>query len=211
MKVLLFTGMPGSGKSEAMSVVNALGIPVYRMGDDIWDEVRSRNLPLTSPNVGAIATQMRKEHGEQIWAERTLRRIDANRTTAASAAAAAGKPKPDEPPVVAIDGTRSQAEIDCFRTALGTDLVVVAIHSSSRARHDRLRHRGRADDSSESGAISDRDRRELGWGIAEAIALADVHLANDGSLDMFHARVRALLEAFLAGHEPHRAAPQPPR
>ena len=39
VKVIGVTGMPGSGKSEAMQVAISRGHPVVRMGDLVWDEV----------------------------------------------------------------------------------------------------------------------------------------------------------------------------
>ena len=199
MRVLVFTGMPGSGKSEALSVLRALGVPVYRMGDEIWDEVRARGLPLTPKHVGEVANAMRKEQGEDVWARRTLQRLADNRATAAEAARRAGAGDPREPPLVAIDGTRSLAEVGAFRRALGEQLLVVAVHASIKERHDRLVHRGRADDGASPALAQERDHRELGWGLGEAIALADLHLANHGSLEEFHQRVRTLVEGFLQG------------
>ena len=75
MKILAFTGMPFSGKSEAVKIAREMNIPVVRMGDMIWDEVKKQGLVLTDQNVGNIATQMRKEHGKDIWAIRTIEKI----------------------------------------------------------------------------------------------------------------------------------------
>ena len=42
----------------------------------------------------------------------------------------------------------------------------------------------------------ERDNRELGWGLGETMALADVMIINESSLDEFKDNVRKLMEEF---------------
>ncbi len=181
MKVIGFTGMPGSGKSEAMAVATQRGFPVVRMGDLIWEEVDRQGLPRDASNVGKVANAMRQSHGDDVWALRTVERV---RSMGA-----------DE--VVLIDGVRSNHEVEVFRRELGDDFVLVAIHTDAKHRYGRLTARGRDDDPTGDDAEQlhkQRDEREMGWGIARTIALADEMIVNDGSLDEFHARVAALFD-----------------
>ena len=39
MKIIAFTGMPFSGKSEAVQIARDLDIPVIRMGDMVWEDL----------------------------------------------------------------------------------------------------------------------------------------------------------------------------
>ncbi|RKX48292.1 MAG: hypothetical protein DRP25_07625, partial [Thermotoga sp.] len=110
MKVIAFTGMPGSGKSEAVKVAREMRIPVIRMGDCVWEEVRKRGLELNDENVGRIANEMREKYGKDIWAKRTFEKID---------------PSWD---IVVIDGIRNIEEVDFFREKLGKDFTLIAIH-----------------------------------------------------------------------------------
>ena len=163
MRVFGFTGMPGAGKSVAAAVARDLGIPVVRMGDCVWEEVRARGLPLVDEVVGGVAHEMRERHGPGIWAQRTLEKVRKM-----------GAEK------VCIDGVRSMPEVEVFRDALGHDFHLVALHASTRTRHGRLLRRGREDEAASEEAARARDRRELAWGIGEVIALADVVLLNEG-------------------------------
>lgn len=184
VKVVGFTGMPGSGKSEAMHVGRARGYPVVRMGDLVWEEVGRRGLPRDADHVGQVADAMRKEHGDDVWALRTVERVQ----EAADGAA-----------VVLIDGIRSNHEVEVFRRELGTDFVLVAIHTDSRQRYERMTRRARDDDPTGPGAgagYQARDEREMSWGIARTIALADEMVVNDGSLEAFRSRVAALLDGL---------------
>lgn len=177
VRVVAFTGLPGSGKSIAAEVARELGIPVVRMGDCVWEEVRARGLPLLDEHVGKVAHEMRERHGPAIWAQRTLekvRKLGAER--------------------VAIDGVRSMAEVDAFHAVLGRDFVLVAIHASPATRHRRLLTRGREDEAASKEAAEERDRRELAWGVGQVIALADVVLLNEADERAFRAEVARVLQ-----------------
>lgn len=175
--------MPGSGKSEAMAVAHDMGFPVVRMGDLIWEEVDRQGLPRDAANVGRVAHEMREQHGKDIWALRTVERM---REIAHGAA------------IVMVDGVRSNDEVDVFRRELGADFHLVAIHTDQHERFHRLTSRARDDDPTEDSAHAARDDREMGWGIARTIALADAMLVNDGALEDFHAATRRLLERLAA-------------
>lgn len=170
--------MPGAGKEEVVSVAKALGYVIVRMGDVVREEAARRGLPITDAGVGGMAHQERVEHGFGIWAERTLPRIPGGR--------------------VLIDGLRGKAELEVFRRAFGDRLVVLAVHASPRVRHVRIAARARADDAATREALRRRDERELGWGLAEVIATADVLLLNEGTLSAFRNAVTSALKT-LAG------------
>jgi dephospho-CoA kinase len=179
VRVVGFTGMPGSGKSVAAEVARGLRVPVVRMGDCVWDEVKSRGLPLTDEHVGMVAHEMRMLHGPGIWAERTLEKVR--------------KLGADQ---VCIDGVRSMAEVAVFHHGLGRDFVLVAIMASPATRHHRLLARQREDEAQGEAALTARDSRELGWGIGDVIALADVVLVNEGVDEpQFREQVARLLGA----------------
>lgn len=171
--------MPGSGKSEAMDVAKARGIPVVRMGDLIWEEVARQNLPRDAKHVGEVANAMREQHGQDVWSKRTVARVR-------EVASGHG--------FVLIDGIRSNHEVATFRQELGDDFVLVAIHTDPNHRFERMAARGREDDSTDPAVLKARDEREMRWGIAQTIALADQMLVNDASLDAFRAKVADLLD-----------------
>ncbi len=170
--------MPGSGKSEAMAVARELGYPVVRMGDLIWEEVERQGLPRAAEHVGRVASALRESEGPDVWALRTVERI---REVAGDA------------DIVMVDGVRSNHEVDVFRRELGTDFRLVAIHTDQHERFHRLTARARDDDPADDDAHAQRDDREMGWGIARTIALADEMLVNDGTLEEFRAETRELL------------------
>jgi len=178
MQVLAFAGMPFSGKSEAVKIAKEMDIPVIRMGDMIWEEVKNRKLELSDKNVGTIASQMREEHGKDIWARRTLEKIKSV----------------ENMNFIVIDGIRNVEEIALFKRYLGGEFVVVAVEASDKTRQKRALARNREDDSKDLQKIKERDKRELGWGLGGVIASADIVVLNEGSVEGFQKKIREILE-----------------
>jgi len=176
MKVIGFTGMPWSGKSEAVTIAKEKHIPVFRMGDFVWDEVKKRDLELNADNVGRIAQDMREKHGSFIWAKKT---VDAIR-------------KNSDHNLVVIDGLRSTNELSYFRDHLSDSFSLVAITAPDDLRYKRAKKRKRADDSIKDQDLIDRDNREKQWGIDQVIASADISICNDSSLEQLRGKISYL-------------------
>ena len=172
MKIIGFTGMPWSGKSEAVKIAKEKEIPVFRMGDFVWDEVKKQGLPLNHNSVANVAHQMREKYGSTVWAKKTVQAITELRDS-----------------FVVIDGIRSMDEVTYFRSHLSDSFVLVAITASTELRHQRAKKRGRVDDSVDDQKLMERDVREKRWGIEQVIAAADVVISNEDSLDIFRKKV----------------------
>ncbi|HVQ01422.1 MAG TPA: AAA family ATPase [Candidatus Thermoplasmatota archaeon] len=178
MKVIAFTGMPASGKSEAVQLAKDKGIPVVRMGDLVWEETKRQGKPLDDKHVGAVANDMRKHHGMDVWAIRTVERIQSFKKSS----------------MVVIDGVRNMEEIDYFKQVLGPDFLVVAIDAPDEVRRKRAISRGRTDDSKNLKDLEERDKREIRWGLQKVIADADIVIPNSGALDAFRKRVATVMQ-----------------
>ena len=174
MNVLLLTGMPGSGKSEAVKVAEEMGIPVHHMGGMVREMVKAKGFEADRANMQAVADGERRKFGADIWARRTVRLI----TSA---------------PLVVIDGTRSLDEVAFFRRELGEALTVVCVHASPRTRWERISRRGREDDPRTFDELRKRDQNELRWGLGEVIATADFMLVNEEGKGTLRAQMRRLL------------------
>jgi dephospho-CoA kinase len=84
-----------------------------------------------------------------------------------------------EEPVVFLEGIRSTQEIDLIGAQ--SETVVVAFLAPRSLRRERVLSRGRPDDS--AAAFDGRDRREIDYGLAVPIALADEYVLNTGTVD----------------------------
>lgn len=173
MKIIAFTGMPASGKSEAVQLAKDKGIPVIRMGDMVWEETKRQGKPLDDKNVGDVAHSMREKHGMNIWAKRTVEKIRSLKKS----------------PLLVIDGVRNMEEIEYFKKELGMEFLVIAIDAPDELRRKRAISRGRTDDSKNLKDLEERDKREIRWGLQKVIANADIVIPNNGSLEDFKKQV----------------------
>jgi len=178
MRAIAFTGLPGSGKSEAVDVARGMGLPVVSMGDEVRAEAQRRGLPPTDDTLGRIASEMRQREGMQVWAQRCLPPL-----------------RGQQEAVVVIDGIRNLEEVETFRQNL-EGFILVAVHAAPHSRYQRLMQRGRSDDSRSDEALRRRDQRELGWGLGTVIAMADAVVTNEGSLEEFREKVRQFVQEY---------------
>ncbi|MFB6117441.1 AAA family ATPase [Halosegnis sp.] len=177
MEVIGTVGLPGSGKGEFAEVARELGVPVVTMGDVIREECRARGLDPADYH-GEVARALREEDGPLAIAERSIPLVHEAGEGAET---------------VVVDGLRSAAELKRFREAFGDAFTLVAVEAPFEARAERIDARGRDNTAAET--LRDRDERELGFGMGEAIEQADRRIENDGSLAAFREAVREVLDA----------------
>jgi dephospho-CoA kinase len=178
LRIIALVGMPGSGKEEFVKVSNKQGYQVVRMGDVVREEVEKRGLELIDENIGSLSDKERRKSGMGIWAKRTLPHIK------------------DEQAIdkLVIDGIRGDAELAIFREKYRDSMIVVGIHASPKTRFDRIVSRGRQDASYTWKDFSNRDQRELDWGIGNALALSDIMIINESSMDTYVSKIESTLE-----------------
>ncbi|PSQ49197.1 hypothetical protein BRD15_03825 [Halobacteriales archaeon SW_6_65_15] len=189
MRVIGTVGLPGSGKGEAASVAEELGIPVVTMGDVIRQECRDRGLD-PAEHHGEIAGALREENGPDAIAQRSLPVIEE---------ALEGSD------AVLVDGIRAGVEVERFEEVFGEAFTLVSIEAPFEVRAERVESRGR-DETDDSESLRERDERERGFGMDEAIARADATIDNTGTLEAFHEKIRALLTDGVEGLERERTA-----
>lgn len=165
MKLIIMTGMPGAGKSEVADAFRREGVPVIVMGDVIRNEVKKRGLEETPENNKMVMLELREKEGAGAVAKYCiddLRDIDSS--------------------LVVIEGCRSLAEINVFEKC-ADNVLIVCVHSSPKTRYQRLCKRSRDDDPKDWDTFRERDIREISVGLGGVIALSDIMMVNNGSID----------------------------
>lgn len=178
MRVVATTGMPGSGKGLAEEVAEELEIEVVSMGDLVRAETERQGLPEAPESYGKVASEVREAEGDDAWAHRTvdhIRQADASQ--------------------LVIDGVRNLDEIEVFRDAFDDSFTLVAILAAPDTRYERMQARGRGEDSTDVAVLRERDRRELGYGLGDAIAMADIYVVNEGDPEETRSMLRGILGA----------------
>jgi dephospho-CoA kinase len=163
--VVGLAGMPGSGKSLVVDTARELGYAIVVMGDVVREETVRHGLELTPQNVGKVMLQLREEGGNTVVAQKCIPRIEAQTSSK-----------------VLVDGLRSLYEVDAFKAHFAK-FSVVAVHASPETRFNRLFSRGRSDDPAVWEVFRERDMRELGVGLGNVIAMAELMIVNDNSVE----------------------------
>jgi dephospho-CoA kinase len=172
--------MPFSGKSEAVNIAHEMNIPVVRMGDLVWAEVKKKGLELNDNNVGKIANNMRIEKGKDIWARLTVKRINELNISGS----------------IVIDGIRNIEEVIFLKKIFGDDFHLIAIKASDAIRYKRALNRKRVDDSTNINNIRIRDKREISWGIKEVINKANITFYNEKCLKSFQNQIKKFFKTL---------------
>jgi len=161
MKIFVIVGMPASGKNIARQYAESKGLPYFGTGDLVRQEVSRRGLEPTAENTARISTELRGKDGQGVT------------RLALSAALESGSP------VGFLEGMRSWPEIELIRRQ--ADAFVVAFLAPRETRLGRILSRGRADDIPEH--FQERDFREIEYGAAVPVALADEYILNTGGME----------------------------
>ena len=161
MKIFVIVGMPAAGKNIGRIYSESKGYPYYATGDLVRAEVRRRGFEADAAHMAAVSTELRGDDGMCV-------------TRMALEAALM-----EESPVVLLEGMRSWSEIELIRQK--AECFVVAFLAPRSLRLKRIAVRGRADDSVQ--AFDGRDQREIDYGTAVPIALADGYILNTGTME----------------------------
>jgi len=180
-RVLAVCGMPGSGKGEFAQVFMEAGIPVRSMGDMVREEVARRELEVVPEVFGQVASDLRRQFGEDILAVRLTAAVDELLNTHS---------------LVLIDGLRGTAEYSVFKSTWGERFQSVAIHTDKDIRFERMMARGRSEDGGIA-TFEARDEREKGWGLEDLIGDADFLVENNDDLVQFQHQIRTWLATLI--------------
>jgi len=176
--LILLAGMPGSGKSIFALKAKEYGFGIVSLGDIIREEAIKRKLVLDSKNMMSIAKELRRTYGKDIVARLALKRILEMLNIHS---------------IVIVDGIRNLEEVEFLKSNIDAEIIIVSIHASPKTRFKRLVERGRSDDPKDWESFLNRDYEELSLGLGNVIALSDVIIVNEGSLQEFH----QLIENFF--------------
>ncbi len=173
MKVIGFTGLPGSGKSTAIDAIRDLG-KVITMGDVIRNEAKIRGIDPTGENLGKISKELRDKWGQEIIAIKCVELI-----------------KTFKNDIIFVDGVRSIIEVNEFRKFWKFPLIATVIDEEIRFK--RLYERARSDDPKIIDELRERDKREISFGLNSLIKKADYKIDNTSSIEELQTKTRKIV------------------
>ena len=184
LQVIGIVGLPGSGKTVVANALAKFDVPSVRMGDVVWGELKRRGQDITEAKVGELSNELRKREGMGAIAKRCVPLIESS---------GAGKR------AIVVDGIRGVAEVDEFRKAFGKNFHLVGTWASQETRYRRIASRKRADDAITRESFTEKDLRELSWGLGDAIALSDFMILNEGNIEELRKRSEQLFKKIVGG------------
>ena len=177
MKFFIIVGMPAAGKNIARTYAEKEGYPYHATGDVVRAELRARGLRPGPDTMAQVSGELMGEDGMGVT------RADLE------------KALEEASHIVFLEGMRSWPEIELIQEK--ADAVVVAFLAPRPLRRQRVISRGRADDSPE--AFEERDRREIVYGAAIPIALADGYIVNTSTMEDAEQELDAIVRRYDAG------------
>lgn len=223
MKIIGFVGLPGSGKGEASRIAGQCGLTVLVMGDVVRREAARLGLEPTDQNLGRIGSDLRAAEGPDAIAKRILKQaldsgqdvvvVDGLRSLEEAEFFAGhaeqfhlvevcapvqarlmwleARGRPDDPK----GGKAGQGAIGKSSEYSARDFAEDSAEDSVEETDGKARIIASCGepDSRAAAQLEQRECRELGWGMCEAMKAADFKLRNDGSLEEFQENVRKLL------------------
>lgn len=189
MRLIGVIGRNGSGKDEVLAYLRgAYGIPYVATGDIVRALAAQAGEDATREALGALSERVFRELGPGCFALLAARSL-----------------AEDAWPVAGISGLRSLADVERLRAEYGDDLTLVHVSVRDPAvRFKRMVRRASARDPRDIGQfLAQEAAEERIFQLSEAIAEADVTIANDGTIEDLH---RAIEEAIVR-HELLEPAP----
>jgi dephospho-CoA kinase len=172
MKIFIIVGMPAAGKNIARLYAESQDMVYYATGDIVRVAVKERGLEADAVNSSEVSDELRGEDGMGVT------RLALEEVLKSGA------------DIGFLEGMRSWPEIELIREK--AEGIVVAFLTPRNVRRERIVLRGREDDSPQ--AFDDRDKRELAYGTAIPIALADAYVLNTGSVDDSISQLGAIVQ-----------------
>lgn len=177
MRVLGISGLPGSGKSFVSEIATQKGAMIVSMGDIIREEAKKRG-----ESTKETAQNLRKEHGEYIVAELTVKKIKEIRKEGFSSS-------------IIVEGIRSPYEVNMFKENF-EDFIILSVFANPDIRFQRIKSRKREDDTTDYETFVSRDQRELDFGIGDVISLSNKIIINESDLDTYLEEINKFLEEY---------------
>ncbi len=181
--IIGLVGKNGAGKGEVAEFLKKIGYSYYSLSDMIREELKTRSMDITRDNLIEIGTELRRNYGPSVLAERVLEKLE-----------------PDKNYV--IDSIRNPFEVKALQKRGNFRLLKVA--ATEEVRFERVKTRQRESDAQsleefrrhESAEMTTDDPAKQQLSATED--LADTSLENNGSLEDLHEAVRRCLQR-LAG------------
>lgn len=173
--VLILSGLPGSGKSEAAEYFSKKNFPVIRMGT-LTDNLLQKGKHQGERQEKAIRENVRKQFGNDIYAKWAIEELNQLNK---------------ENNIIVVDGLRNTAELEYFNNHLPS-IKLVYIETRQEIRYARLANR-----TIRPLTENEAQRRDVAelyiLGLNEVKQRADYTIVNDQSIEKLHIQLEKII------------------
>ena len=176
-KLIIFVGMPGSGKSICVQHLKDKGLKSVYFGGITIKELENRGLELTPENEKKVREDIRNNQGPDAYAKIIIGEIE----------------QLQNEQLIVVDGLYTWSEYKLFKSMYADNAVVIAVVAPRDLRHQRLEkrpHRPLTKDQANERDYSEIEKLEKGGPIANA----DYYLPNTEDVDGLLAGLDNLLK-----------------
>jgi dephospho-CoA kinase len=187
--VLGLTGPNASGKGEVAKYLGSFGFAYHSLSDVVRSEATRRGLAHTRDELIRVGVELRTAGGPGALARRILSRLSGR---------------------AVVDSIRNPGEVATLRTL--PRFLLLGVDAPQPLRFERSVRRGRVGDGATLEEFARKEAvenstTEAGQQLVATLALSDLVVHNDGTLEELHRRVRAALESAGVRLESAAATP----
>jgi len=176
-KIVAVVGMPGSGKSEVVKVLEEVHFLKVYFGEVVFERMKKEGLEINEKNERATREKLRKEGGMGVMAEKSLPKIEE-------------KLKKGD---VVVESLYSWEEYLILKEKYGKKFKVIAVYASPKTRYKRLGKRNVRPLTQEE--ARSRDYTQIGnLNTGGPIAIADFTIINEGSRKKLEKETKAFIK-----------------
>ncbi len=170
--IICLTGLPGSGKTEAATILVRRGFAVFEMSSVLKEMMKERGIEVSSSSLEHFAKEIKEEKGEDIVAVELLKNI-----------------RKSEKIDIVISGARNRDEIEYIRKNLES-VYVIAIIAPQETRFGRLvRQRREGGIRTYEEFLYREQNNKKNLHIDGAIGMADYTIENTGTKRQFEEKI----------------------
>lgn len=180
-KVILITGMAGSGKSHAADVIRKkFKAKVIHSGDIIREEVERRGLKYSPSADAAVAHWFHSYGREALIVQKVFEKIKRSRTK-----------------LIIVEGFRNVDQLEILEDLLNHKVSLIAIKCNYRLRWKRELKRGRFGSAESKEYVKNRDISEKHRGIQRLMRRAKHKIDNNGTKKQLESKIIRLVKRLI--------------
>ena len=186
--ILGVTGLHGSGKDTVAQLLIEKNFYHYSLSDFIREEAKKRKIPLTRDNLVALGNELRTKFGNKVLALRALEKVQDGEN-------------------YVITSIRNVDEVHAVLSC--EDAILINVVADRSMRLKRMVARNREEDPKTIQELKEKEENEMSDNPAaqqlhKVTKMANVTVANDGTLEHLRKKIDRLVENYLYKLQPSR-------